>query len=371
MTYLVLLIIVMWLAYGNGANDNFKGVATLYGSGTAGYRKALGWATVTTLAGSLVSILLAERLVKVFSGSGLLPSELLGSGVVLAAVGAAAAATIMLATVLGMPTSTTHALAGALLGIAWTTSSLSSPWPAFLKFFALPLLLSPLLAIVLTAIVYPLLHRFRIATGITRESCVCIEPTFTPQVVTPGGVAMAAVSTHQLRVGTIQECDERYLGDIAGMDAHSAVNAVHYLSAGAVCFSRAVNDTPKIAALLLALGNQSSFVGLAFVAIAMAVGGLIQSRRVAETMSKRITNLNPGQGLCANLVTAALVLVASRIGVPVSTTHVSCGSIFGIALVQRRAQWRTIAALSATWVTTLPLAAVLGATLYRIAQAVT
>jgi PiT family inorganic phosphate transporter len=44
---------VLFLAYANGANDNFKGVATLLGSRTAGYRKALSWATVTTLAGSL------------------------------------------------------------------------------------------------------------------------------------------------------------------------------------------------------------------------------------------------------------------------------------------------------------------------------
>ena len=49
----VLLFAVLFLAYSNGANDVFKGVATLYGGGTAGYRTALAWATVTTLGGSL------------------------------------------------------------------------------------------------------------------------------------------------------------------------------------------------------------------------------------------------------------------------------------------------------------------------------
>lgn len=88
------------------------------------------------------------------------------------------------------------------------------------------------------------------------------------------------------------------------------MNATHYFSAGAVCFSRAVNDTPKIAALLLASNAHSTYTALACVAAAMAAGGLIQSRRVAETMSRRITDLNPGQGLCANLVTAGLVLIA-------------------------------------------------------------
>lgn len=194
MIYFTLLAVVMWLAYGNGANDNFKGVATLYGSGTAGFRHALGWATITTLAGSILSILLAERLVSVFSGSGLLPPELLGSGTVLTTVGTAAAATIMLATILGMPTSTTHALAGALLGIAWTTSSLVDPWPAFLKLFARPLLLSPLLAISLTAIACPLLHVLRLLTDITRDSCVCADEAPAAQAASPDGVAFATVA---------------------------------------------------------------------------------------------------------------------------------------------------------------------------------
>lgn len=102
----ILFVMVLWLAYGNGANDNFKGVATLYGSGTATFRQALTWATVSTFAGSLVSILLAERLLAVFSGKGLLPDALLGEPVTLIAIGGAAALTIMLATLLGMPTTT-------------------------------------------------------------------------------------------------------------------------------------------------------------------------------------------------------------------------------------------------------------------------
>jgi PiT family inorganic phosphate transporter len=78
-------------------------------------------------------------------------------------------------------------------------------------------------------------------------------------------------------------------------------------------------------------------------------------------MSERITSLNPGQGLTANLVTAALVLGASRLGLPVSTTHVSCGAIFGIGLIGRSSEWKTIARILTAWATTLPLAALLAA----------
>lgn len=360
-----LIIMVLWLAYGNGANDNFKGVATLYGSGAATYRKALGWATLSTFAGSLLSIVLAKGLVAVFSGKGLLPDTLLGDPLTLTAISAAAAITIMLATLLGMPTSTTHALAGALLGIAWATSPLEVPWGGFLTLFAVPLLLSPFLAIAITVLAYPLLRRVRIWSGVTRASCVCVEETPLQQESTRGGEMVSSAAIPQLRIGEHSTC-ANYAGSIAGVDAQSAVDWLHYVSAGAVCFSRAVNDTPKIAALLLALNGLGSYTALALVAIAMALGGLIQSRRVAETMSHRITALNPGQGLCANLVTAGLVLAASRIGVPVSTTHVSCGTILGIGMVERNARWKTVAAIVLAWVTTLPLAAVLGAVVYKV-----
>ncbi len=86
-------------------------------------------------------------------------------------------------------------------------------------------------------------------------------------------------------------------------------------------------------------------------------------------MSRKITALNPGQGLTANLVTSGLVLVASHLGMPASTTHVSCGSIFGVGLVNRRMRWKTVSQIAVTWLTTLPLGAVLGAGLYWAASA--
>jgi PiT family inorganic phosphate transporter len=97
------------------------------------------------------------------------------------------------------------------------------------------------------------------------------------------------------------------------------------------------------------------------IAVAMAGGGLLQAKSVARTMSERITTMNPGQGFTANLITAGLVIGASRYGLPVSTTHVSCGALFGIGTVTGEARWRTIGGILLAWITTLPLAALLGA----------
>src|SRR5438045_1048342 len=116
MTIGLILLAVLCLAYANGANDNFKGVATLFGSGTANYRRALAWATITTLLGSLTAVFLAEKLLKNFSGRGLVDNELAAHPDFVAAVGLAAGLTVLLATRIGMPISTTHSLVGGLVG---------------------------------------------------------------------------------------------------------------------------------------------------------------------------------------------------------------------------------------------------------------
>ena len=368
MTFTILLVATFWLAWSNGANDNFKGVSTLYGSATCSFRRALTWATTATLFGSLVSVFFAQMLLKAFSGKGLIPDALIDPSM-LAAVGVSGAVTILLATLLGMPTSTTHALTGALVGAALVVSPASINWGLLTTDFARPMLLSPVMAVGISAIVYIILRRLRLAMGVERQTCICIgDAAPEPVTLTSDGVAMLnepSRSGLSIQAGEVDQCVERYQGRLVGIDAQSAVDAVHYASGAAVCFARAVNDTPKIAALLLAGGAVGIPMGstgkLIMVAMAMAVGGLVHSRKVAETMSRRITDLNCGQGLTANLVTAALVLGASRLGVPVSTTHVSCGSIFGIGLVNRRWHWNTITQILIIWLTTLPLGLVLGA----------
>src|SRR6516164_6886558 len=107
---IVIFAAMLFVAYANGANDNFKGVATLFGSGVADYRKALWWATAATLAGSLMATILAARLISVFQGKGLVPDELIHSPNFLASVVLGAAITVFAATRIGMPISTTHSL---------------------------------------------------------------------------------------------------------------------------------------------------------------------------------------------------------------------------------------------------------------------
>src|SRR5437764_6811797 len=98
MLFVMLFIVTVFLAYTNGANDNFKGVATLFGSGTANYRRAIGWATLTTFAGSLCALLVAHKLTQNFTGKDLVPAALSGSLAFILAAGCGAALTVLLAT---------------------------------------------------------------------------------------------------------------------------------------------------------------------------------------------------------------------------------------------------------------------------------
>jgi PiT family inorganic phosphate transporter len=358
MTWLVLLA-VLFLAYTNGANDNFKPVATIYGSGSASYRRALAWATATQLAGSLLAVVLAGGLIATFSAKGLVPDAVASAPAFLAAAALGAMGTVLLATLIGMPISTTHALTGALTGAGLVAVGSAVNFAVLGKSFFLPLLVSPLLAMALTVALYPLARAARRALGVESETCVCVGNEWVP-VSTLGGEA-AARSAASISVGTKEVCVTRYRGSVVGVSVQAVLDGLHFLSAGAIGFARGLNDTPKILALALAAQALRADLGVPLIGAAMALGGVLNARKVAETMSHKITTLNAGQGLVANLTSAGLIIGASRLGLPVSTTHVSASALFGIGIVGGGARGKVIGGILGAWVTTLPVGAALGA----------
>jgi PiT family inorganic phosphate transporter len=369
----ILLLTVLALAYANGANDNFKGVATLFGSGTCNYGKALALATVTTLAGSLLALVLAHGLVDAFKGKGLVPDSLILQPAFLLAVSLGAAMTVLLATWTGMPISTTHALTGALVGAGLMGAADEVRFSSLGTAFVLPLLCSPLLSMLLTVVIYPLFRLARNGFAVTSTTCVCVGTTYQPVAKQPDGTLLLVDTGAVVSAGEASECYERYQGQMLGVQAGPVLDGLHYLSGGAVGFARGLNDAPKIVALLIAGQAISTAIsanlGLFLVAVVMAIGGILNARKVAETMSRKITRMSPGQGFTANLVTSCLVSLASLVALPVSTTHVSVGSLFGIGLVNGTARIKMILTILLAWVTTLPTGAILGAGLYLLFRA--
>jgi PiT family inorganic phosphate transporter len=310
MLLIFLFVAALFLSYSNGANDNFKGVATLFGGGILSFKKALIWSTVTTVLGSITSIFLAEKLVKNFSGKGLVPDALLLTPEFAIAITFGAAVTVFFATKIGMPISTTHALVGGLLGCGIIAVGSDFNFVKLGTTFLIPLVFSPLVATFLSFITYYIVHKLTKKESSTR------------------------------------------------------INQLHFVSSGVVCFSRALNDTPKIAALLLLVSFLDLKFGMLTIALAMALGGVLNSRKVAEIMSSKITPMNANQGFTANLITGILVSTASVIGLPVSTTHVSVGSIFGIGIISKKSDYSVIRNILMSWVLTLPFAAIVSSISY-------
>ena len=369
---LIIFAATLFVAYANGANDNFKGVATLFGSGRTEYRGALWWATVTTFAGSVTAFFLATRLVSIFQGEGLVPAFLVQSHSFIGAVILGAALTVILATKIGIPISTTHSLTGALLGSGFFAVGLQLGFETLFNSFVLPLLASPLLAITVAAAGYPLFSRALRFSGLTKDNCLCVASEGGPTALTPSGVTIIIESAPGLRVIVERQsvCAQPASGTLFGVDAQKVLDLGHYISAGAVSFARGLNDTPKIVALGLAVSTLDPGWSIACVAAAMSLGGLAHSRKIAETVGKRITSMDPEQGFLANLVTSVLVICATKLGLPVSTTHVSCGALFGIGIANGEARWPMIRTILLAWLLTLPAAAILSAAGYGLLQSV-
>jgi PiT family inorganic phosphate transporter len=366
----LLFLTVLFLAYSNGANDNFKGVASVYGSKTAGYKTALLWATMTTLLGSVCSFFLANGLLEKFSGKGIVPNELASAEHFLFAVAMGAGLTVIIATLTGFPISTTHGLTGAIFGAGFVAVGGEVNFTALQTSFLLPLLVSPFLAILLASAIYGVAHFLRKRTEITKETCICVGNEFVPVTIGGGSTAFQANDINlTVSVDKTANCVERYDGNFLGFSFQKSIDYAHFLSAGTVSFARGLNDTPKIAALLLAAQAVNLQFGWVLVGLAMAVGGLLNSRKVAEKMSNDITAMNSGQAFSANLGTGFLVIFATSLGVPVSTTHVSVGSLFGIGLITKQANLSVVSSILLSWVITLPCASIIaGSTFWIINQ---
>lgn len=362
----VLLALILSMAFYNGANDVSKGVATLCGSGLCGYRGALLWGTFWTVAGGVTAFFLASGLFKVFS-NGIVSANLNLTVNFSAAVAIGVSTWVLLATKAGMPVSTTHSIIGSICGpVLLFLGPSKILWGSLGYKILIPLLLSPVAAVLITFVIYKsgcaLLSRFS-------RYCLCIETRQNVCCDTSGGGQAAACSSQAplAKAGTVEDCAEE-LDSSLRMDLN---DMVHWISSALISFARALNDTPKIVAILFASSifaesNMKSAFLLA--ALFMGLGSYLKGARVTETLSKKITAMDRHDGVIANLCTAFLVVFASKFGMPVSTTHVSSGSIIGIGLRRSGSMVnkKLIYEMLLAWTVTLPAAGIISGIAYMV-----
>jgi len=351
---LVLVFVIGFcVSFANGANDVSKSIATLVGSGIANYGRAIAWGTLWTAFGAAVAAFVTHAMLRTF-GSISRSSTIHPFSTAIAAI-VGTVLWIAVATYASLPVSTTHAIVGSLIGVAIFNGGLTQVnWSVLTGKIAIPMLLSPILAFGLTI---GLLKIWRAFAPDVSEDCICIEV----QDDFDAPRSEAAIAQPVAASLRLASCDAANRSS-AGL----TIGHLHWISSGFASFSRALNDTPKMVALLVGaalVGGgtrplSGSYYGV--VALGMTAGSWIAGRRVTNLLARKVTPMDHREGFAANLVTAALVGIGAPLGLPMSTTHVASGAILGIAAEQRMpANRKVIVEMMIAWVVTLPASGLL------------
>jgi len=390
--------LALFMAWTIGANDVANAMGTSVGSGALTIRRAIIVAGVLEFSGAFfVGGHVTDTVRK-----GILDSEAVAVHIELLPYGMlgalAAAATLLLgATRLGLPISTTHSIVGAIIGFGTVAMGFDAVVWSKVGQIAVSWLTSPLIGGVLAFLIFNL-TRWLI---LDREDPLAEIRRFGPffyfvvlgviGLVTlfkglknlkldfdlPEALALSAllgamgaiggrVLLTRVKTGTADEKD-RF------RDVERAFVLLQVLTACAVAFAHGSNDVANaigpLAAILHSVGDASEYATKAAVAPWMlVVGGLgivlglaTWGYRVMETVGKNITELTPSRGFAAELAAALTIVLASRFGIPVSTTHILVGSVLGVGLARGigALDLRVVGTILVSWVATLPIAAVL------------
>lgn len=418
------MLIAAFLAISIGANDVSNALGPAVGAGAVSMGAGLAAVALAEVAGAM----LAGGRVSQTLSTGVLPADLMLTGtapatVMLAAM-LAAALWIVLATWAGAPVSTTHATVGGIAGAGVAVFGVAAPdWLGIAR-IASGWMVSPLLAGLLAAALLAFL-RARIMRAPDRIAAAAFWLPLIVAVVVPvmlllalGEAGLPAGWTAALTAATSAAAWAAARIRIRAELARSAPTARKLLDRlfgpplvlGAVMmgFAHGANDVANVAAPLAVIAQASKgwpaagltggWAGTAWVALAIggggiALGALLFGRRLVRMIGSRITRLNTGRALCVAFATALTVFGASRLGLPVSTTHVAVGGVFGVGfyreweerhlrprlraaadlppalpdegrrrLVRRSALVRTLAA----WMVTVPACGTLAAILARV-----
>lgn len=347
---LIPLSVLFFLSFANGANDVSKAVATLAGARVTSVKKAVIWGTVWTAIGTMSGTVLGAELIKNMMSS-LYQVPAASDNITLPlTVALTAAFWVLLATYRGWPVSTTHAIVGGLIGsgiVALGVENIS--WSVAAQKILLPLLISPLIAISLAWFFGPALQK---AAKRAHGFKICL-----PEFPRPAFAMLSRSSQKKLPA----------IAAATGLTI--SIDNLHWLTSGLLSFSRGLNDAPKLIAITLpfiAMNNaymQTSMFILC--TTAMALGGLMGGKRITEVLGFKVTKMDHEQGFSANIIAALLVIGASRLGLPVSTTHVSASAIMGTGLAAKEGiNGQVVTSIISAWLVTVPLTVFASAIIY-------
>ena len=173
---------------------------------------------------------------------------------------------------------------------------------------------------------------------------------------TTGGTNVTAIEQQMARFQVLSACFVAF-----AHGSNDVGNAVAPLAA--IAYIQRTGAFPlenfSVPLWILVLGGAGIVIGLA-----------LWGEKVIATVGENIIKLQPSGGFCAELATATTVLLASRLGLPVSTSHALVGAVVGVGLIKgwKSVRWETLLSIGSAWLVTIPIAAGLGASIFSIAQ---
>lgn len=402
---IIAVIAGFYMAWNIGANDVANAFGTSVGSGALTLRRALILAAIFEFAGAFFA---GSNVTATIRGNIVEPSYFTSNPNMFAVgmVSALLAASIWMhiATHLGQPVSTTHAIIGAVIGFGVAAVGAEAvQWHKMVQ-IAASWFISPVVGAVMSFFVYYALRRF-----VLHDS----EPVIRARVFLPIGLgAMSCVMLYSILQGAfpkffhIERTDACWLaalfalvlGNFAAIAAwaimrqhckadgdHAAQNMrvesffakLQILDACYLSFAHGANDVANavgpIAGTLDAIrGNMAanavvSPLILGFGGLGIVVGLSTYGYKVIESVGKKITEVTPTRGFAAEFSTATTVLVCSLLGLPISTTFVLVGAVMGVGFARGLSaiDMSVVKKIFMSWVVTIPIAAVLAAIFYH------
>lgn len=384
-------VLALYMAWAIGANDVANAMGTSVGSGALTIKRAVIVAAIFEFAGAfLAGGHVTDTVRKGILDTSLLTPDQLMWGM----LGALASAGTLLigATRIGLPVSTTHAIVGSIVGFGSVAVGVDTVEWGRVGLIAVSWLTSPLLGAVMAFLVFSLVRRLIL----NQENPVVAAQTWGPlfffmvffviamvtvfkglknlslDLAFPQAV-LAAVAIGGLGafLGRIFLKRVRLKADVRPLQNVERIFVVlQVLTACAVAFAHGSNDVANAIGPLAAVVHVVQGADLTSQAPVepwmLIVGGLgivlglaTWGYRVMETVGKKITQLTPSSGFAATLAAAFTVVIASRMGIPVSTTHILVGSVLGVGLARGigAIDLRVVGRIIISWVLTLPIAA--------------
>jgi PiT family inorganic phosphate transporter len=323
-----IVVIALAFDYTNGFHDAANAIATAVSTRALTPRIALLLAGIANLGGALVSTKIAKTV-----GKGILDPHQLHSTNGLVVVFAALVGAItwnLITWYFGLPSSSSHALIGGLVG-AGVAAGDSVKWHGVYEKVVLPMVLSPLLGFLLAGLlmlvilwVFRRANPRRTSTGFRRAQILS---------------SMAMAYGHGLQ------------------DAQKTM--------GVITLALIVSGH---------LGPQAQVPLWVILSAASAIslGTLAGGMRIMRTLGRRVIKMDPAAGFAAQTVASSVLFATSQYGLPVSTTHVITSSVMGVGATRKLSavRWGVAGNIALAWVLTIPAAAAVGAGFYLLAHAV-